>query len=215
MSPISRIDTEMPENNNSEEPRGLSDKADRPRRVCREIASILNHQVTVYEASQKNDLQLTAKKALPLATPTISRRNRRSQQASAGDEPVTRWSKVDDVILYRAFKRLNALYNLDETDFFDVRGRMSEAMREVLCTLVVECNWKGHIYSLRTRIQRIMKSQAFTARESRKLKRLLKLERKGTIPFSYVIEQFPGKPVETIEMYRQRYTPLPHRNQCA
>ena len=199
----------------------LSNEPVKARRSARQAASALNNKSKAAKAAKaiqaaRQRVSVSKQKQVhPVATATISRRNRNQEQASDADEPVTRWSKDDDVVLFRAFKDLIAQRNLTEADFYGLRGRMPEAEKDVLAALVIECNWKGHVYSLRTRIQKIMKSQDFTARETRRLKRLLKLERKGIVPLNYVAEQFPGKSLDTIEMYRQMYMPRSRRDQCA
>ena len=177
----------------------------RPIRSCRQRSDNLDKQLNPEKAVKETPLDSKTSFRAKLKASAVSNSSSESEQTINSDEPETRWSKDDDIVLYSAFKSLIAQHNLDEEDFYNLRGRMTLKVREVLASLLVQCQWRGHIYSLKTRITKIMKSKNFTAREIRKLKRLLKLEKKGTITMSYVLEQFPGKTLKTIQKYQRKH----------
>lgn len=126
-------------------------------------------------------------------------------QATKKRIPQTRWSKADDVELFKAFKVLIEKHGLKEEDFVAMNGRFSGSSKKVLEILLEQCKWKGNIYNLRDRIKKILNEPDFTAREIRRLRKLLREEIAGEITLDKVLEKFPGKSIEKIVEYKQNY----------
>jgi hypothetical protein len=67
-------------------------------------------------------------------------------------------------------------------------------------------DWKGDIYSLRERIRRRLSETGFTAREQRRLRRMLKSYQKGIITIEEIAKKFPGKTEGQIIQYNSSFT---------
>ena len=64
-------------------------------------------------------------------------------------------------------------------------------------------NWKGTAGTCLKRLQKMCNKNTFSYRETRTLKRMLKLVNKNKMTIEQVLEHFPGRTVETIEEFKK------------
>ena len=108
-----------------------------------------------------------------------------------------RWRKSEDKNLCDALK-IVLKQNLIELNDFLQSYKIQKDHSKVLKTVKIMINWKGTIYVLRKRIFKIYNTSKFTSRDLRKLKKLLRDEKKGILTMNQVLDYFPGKTIEQI-----------------
>ena len=109
-----------------------------------------------------------------------------------------RWSKQEDIKLFRVIKDLSLKINFDFSKTKLERGKICKQHRKLFKELKIKAEWKGTLVELKDRIRKITSATKFTARDIRVLKRYLTKEAKGEISMDQVHEQFPGKTLEQV-----------------
>lgn len=116
-----------------------------------------------------------------------------------------RWSKAHDRALFLTLQDLTKEFGLTLQDFAKIEKRVPPLKKQILEKLTELHDWRGDIYSLRNRIQKRLLEVSFTAREQRVLKRLLKKEDQGQIPFEKIVDHFPGKTFQQVLFFKEKY----------
>lgn len=114
-----------------------------------------------------------------------------------------RWAKDQDGLLFSAFHSLCTKLKQDPSVFKTLKGRMTKGQISLLHALKKDTCWKGTIYCLLTRVKKVINKDSFTARDIRKLRKLLKLEKKGYTTIEAIHENFPGISIEKIYEYKR------------
>ena len=119
--------------------------------------------------------------------------------------PRMRWTSEEDIALYKSFLDLIKEADLTVNDF---KGHPQEILfihLTLIRKLVKLSKWKGTAGACLRRLQKMFYKNGFNYRESRKLKRMLKLVSKNRMTIEEVIENFPGRSLEMIEEFKQKH----------
>jgi hypothetical protein len=127
--------------------------------------------------------------------------NANSSNMSTTSNSKTRWKFEQDVLLVKVLKELLPSTNITGRDLMKGKGRMSIQFKQLMTACKQKAEWKGTIYELRSRISKKLNRTKFTAREERKVKRLLRLYLDGQINLELLLESFPWKSQEQIFQY--------------
>ena len=94
----------------------------------------------------------------------------------------------------------------DINELAEIKGKIPKHLRKLMNRIKSESNWRGTLVELKARIKKIIRTQNFTERDIRKLKKLLKQQMKnGDIDIDFILEQFPGKTARHILDFRRDY----------
>lgn len=115
----------------------------------------------------------------------------------------TRWSKEKDIEMYKQFYRKMRSYGYTIEDFKNNKEKLTKRKRKFLRELKATSGWKCTYQELYKRICRVLTTTHFTARDERRLRRLLRQEIKGKITLERVLEHFPGKTMEQIVKFKE------------
>lgn len=125
-----------------------------------------------------------------------------------------KWNTSKDIEMFKIFKAKIAELSLDIDEFRGVPKLVAKKYKFVLRYIVDTTGWKGNTKSILVRIQKLMKSTDFSAREVRRLKRCLRRYEKSqnnpSTPFTMeqLLEQFPGKTEENVHNFIKSWRPL-------
>lgn len=82
---------------------------------------------------------------------------------------------------------------------------ISDIKNDILEQLIWKHKWRGDVSTLNERIKKRLQEGNFTAREQRKLKKLLKSNEKGQITIKEIATHFPGKTEEHVAEFKKNY----------
>ena len=116
--------------------------------------------------------------------------------------PKVRWTEEDDVAFYKTFLDTINQFNLTTDDFKGPTNKILFEHKHVLKQLVKSSNWRGTTVTCLRRIKRILDKNGFNYRETRKLKKMLKLVKKNKMTIEQVLEHFPGRSHQMIEEFK-------------
>lgn len=125
----------------------------------------------------------------------------KDDQSSYLNEP--RWSKTDDIQMFKVINRLIITSNVSMSDLKKKNGALPLDLRQLLFTIKDQSEWKNSIYELRKRIAKVLNTSAFTARDIRRAKSLIKSFEKGLIKEKELLENFPGKTLQQILKFQK------------
>lgn len=87
-----------------------------------------------------------------------------------------------------------------------IQGKIPKNLRKLMNRIKSESNWRGTLVELKARINKIIRTQTFTERDIRKLKRLLRKKNAGgEVSLEFIQSQFPGKTQDQILEYEREY----------
>ena len=115
-----------------------------------------------------------------------------------------RWTNKDDIFLYKSFLNLINLSGLTIEDFKAPIEYVLNRHMHIIRQLAKSINWKGTAAACLNRLQKMLIKNGFSYRESRKLKKMLKLVDKNKMTIEQVIEQFPGRSYEMIQEFKSQ-----------
>ena len=154
-----------------------------------------------------------------------------NQVSSVASDKCTRWSKIEDIELFKTFKGLWMEFNIDPYDanIYEAMIRTTVSIlykistwsiwiikKQILQNIVIErklflnklkkiSNWRGTYVELKDRIVKIITTNKLTARDMRVLKRMLRQEDRGEITMNDVLDAMPGKTLDQINKFKKRY----------
>ena len=117
----------------------------------------------------------------------------------------SRWSKLEDVNLFRTFSSLASDFGFKLSAINLGQCKIPKSMRKFFKRVKELSEWRGTLVELKARIKKIKAAKKFTDRDLRVLRRLLKNELEGTVTMEQVLEQFPGKTLKQIVDYKRKY----------
>lgn len=129
---------------------------------------------------------------------------------SSERENINRWSKNNDQKMFLTLRKLCREHGIQQEEFGVFSSRLSKPKKSILLQIKHLHNWRCDIYTLRDRILKRMQETSFTAREQRKLKRLLKLEKKGIVNLDFIVDQFAGKTLNQVIAFKNKLS----KNKC-
>ena len=115
-----------------------------------------------------------------------------------------RWKNEHDVPLYKSFLHLINQNGLTIDDFKAPIEYVLNRHMHIIRQLAKSINWKGTAAACLNRLQKMLIKSGFSYRESRKLKKMLKLVDKNKMTMEQVIEQFPGRSYEMIQQFKSQ-----------
>jgi len=105
--------------------------------------------------------------------------------------------------MFKVINRLIITSNVSMSDLKKKNGALPLDLRQLLFTIKDQSEWKNSIYELRKRIAKVLNTSAFTARDIRRAKSLIKSFEKGLIKEKELLENFPGKTLQQILKFQK------------
>ena len=121
--------------------------------------------------------------------------------------PGERWNLNDDIMMFQMFKNMASQNGLSTQSFLGPIKPVLKAHKHFLKSLMDQTNWKGKLNNLLKRIQKLLKSDSFSSRDIRRLKKLIRMNIKGQASYDEILKQFPGKTMQQIQKFKSTYHP--------
>ena len=113
-------------------------------------------------------------------------------------------STEEDVAFYKTFLDTINQFNLIVDDFEGPKNEVLFEHKHVLKHLVNSSGWRGTTVTCLKRLKLILEKNGFNYRETRKLKRMLKFVKKAKMTIEQVLEHFPGRSHQMIEVFKNK-----------
>ena len=97
------------------------------------------------------------------------------------------------------------MINLSGLTIDDFKAPIDDVLNQhmhIMKQLAKSVNWNGTAAACLNRLQKMLIKSGFSYRESRKLKKMLKLVDKNMMTMEQVIEHFPGRSYEMIQQFK-------------